>query len=62
MEEYRSTVDKDLVERREVIGAKTKAKTWKAGPYKGRLQIIKNLSIFDPKLFFFIKASLWEAR
>ena len=54
--EYVSTTDEDLVEWEEVVEAETKV--WKAGPHEEGLQTMKNLSIFGPKLFFFIKTFL----
>ena len=64
--EHINTADKDLVEEWE-IGLKGKAevskiKDWKIDPNKKRLQTMKNLSVFNLKLFFFIEVSLKEAR
>ena len=56
--EHVRTADEDSMEQEKVVGAKAETETWKTGPCKGRLRIMKNLGIFDPKLFFFINASL----
>ena len=50
------------MEQKEVVGAKAEAKIWKTGLCKKELQKIEILSVFDLKLFFFIKAFLGKTR
>ena len=51
---------KDSVKHGKIV--KVKSKALKTGLYKGKLQTKKNLSVFNLKFFFFIKAFLLETR
>ena len=59
--EYKNTVDKNLVKRWKVK-LKANVENIKLDFYNEKPPIIKNLSIFNLKFFFFIKTFLTKAR